>query len=178
MNLIELKISGAFEIKLPFSEDDRGDFVKILHADSFREHGLEPGFRESYYSTSRAGVIRGMHFQSPPHDHEKLVYCVEGKVLDVLLDLRADSQTFQQYCTVQLAKDARNAVYIPRGVAHGFCVQEGSASLVYMTTTVYDKESDTGVLWNSFGFDWPVDNPLISERDTGFEALNSFQSPF
>jgi dTDP-4-dehydrorhamnose 3,5-epimerase len=174
----ETKIAGAFEVELPFSEDERGDFVKILHADNFMEQGLKADFRESYYSTSRSGTIRGMHFQVPPHDHEKLVYCVEGCVLDVILDLRADSLTFKEFCTIELAKSARNAVYIPRGVAHGFCVQEGSATLVYMTTTVYDQGSDTGVLWNSFGFDWPVENPSLSDRDQGFSAIAGFDSPF
>lgn len=178
MQLRETKISGAFEIELPFSEDDRGDFVKILHVDSFRDNGLESNFTESYYSTSKAGVIRGMHFQTPPHDHEKLVYCVEGKVLDVILDLRVDSPTFKEYVSIELSKSAHNAVYIPKGVAHGFCVQEGSATLVYMTTTVYNQGSDTGVLWNSFGFNWPIDAPLISDRDKGFSSFSDFNSPF
>jgi dTDP-4-dehydrorhamnose 3,5-epimerase-like enzyme len=98
--------------------------------------------------------------------------------LDVILDLRTGSRTFKEFCTIELTKNARNAVYIPRGVAHGFCVQERSATLVYMTTTVYHQESDIGVLWNSFGFDWPVDNPSLSDRDRGFEALAAFDSPF
>ena len=178
MDFKETKIPGAFEIQLPFSEDDRGDFVKTLHADSLREYGLEADFRESYYSTSKGGVIRGMHFQTPPHDHEKLVYCVEGEVLDVLLDLRAGSATLHEYCTLELSKGAHNAVYIPKGVAHGFCVLEGSATLVYMTTTVYNRDSDMGVLWNSFGFEWPLNKPSMSDRDRHFSALSEFDSPF
>ena len=178
MILKETKISGAFELELPFSEDDRGDFVKILHANSFEENGLKSNFVESYYSTSKAGVIRGMHFQTPPHDHEKLVYCVEGKVLDVILDLRVDSPTFREYTTIELSKSTHNAVYIPKGVAHGFCVQEGSATLVYMTTTVYNQDSDNGVLWSSFGLEWPIDNPSLSDRDQSFSAFSDFNSPF
>ena len=178
MEIQELKIAGAYEIALPFSEDDRGDFVKILHEGSFKEHGLKSGFTESYYSTSKPGVIRGMHFQTPPHDHEKLVYCVDGEVLDVLLDLRKDSATFGEHCTVNLSKSNHNAVYIPRGVAHGFCVEHGPATLVYMTTTVYNQESDTGILWNSFGFEWPLDSPSLSDRDQGFESMSNFNTPF
>ena len=165
-------------MSLPHSTDERGDFVKILHADTFREHGLSADFKESYYSTSRSGVIRGMHFQTPPHDHEKLVYAVEGKVIDVLLDLRVGSVTFGGYCSLELDKAKHNAVYIPRGVAHGFGVQKGPATLVYMTTTVYNRECDTGVLLNSFGFIWPIDDPFISERDQNFVGLSEFQSPF
>lgn len=178
MRLIETSISGVFEIELQFSEDDRGDFVKILQANDFRELGLKADFQESYYSTSKAGVIRGMHFQVPPHDHEKLVYAVEGEVTDVLLDLRTDSPTFQQFYSLKLSKDRHNAIYIPKGIAHGFCVAEGSATLVYMTTTVYHHDADTGVLWNSFGFNWPIDEPIISTRDLGFTQLSSFESPF
>ena len=178
MKTKELKIAGAFELSLPHSEDARGDFVKILHADTFEEHGLVADFKESYYSTSQKGVIRGMHFQIPPHDHEKLVYAVHGKVIDVLLDLRVGSATFGEYCSLELDKARHNAVYIPRGVAHGFGVQEGPATLVYMTTTVYNQECDTGILLNSFGFTWPIDDPVISMRDQGFEPISEFQSPF
>lgn len=178
MELRETSISGAFEILMPFSEDDRGDFVKTLHAENFHDKGLKADFRESYFSTSKAGVIRGMHFQVPPHDHEKLVYAVDGSVQDVLLDLRPDSTTFKQSFSLELAKHKHNAIYIPRGVAHGFCVNEGSATLVYMTTTVYNQEADTGILWNSFGFEWPIENPKISDRDKTFTALDNFNSPF
>jgi len=178
MELKPLILEGTFELKLDFSEDDRGDFVKTFHADIFQSNNLDADFKESYYSTSNAGVIRGMHFQLPPHDHSKLVYCVAGSVLDVLLDLRNNSPTYGEHCTVDLSKQNHNAVYIPKGVAHGFCVQEGAATLVYLTTTVYNSESDTGVLWSSFGFDWPIDNPVISDRDQGFSTLEDFINPF
>jgi len=178
MKLIETEIAGAFEIELPFSEDDRGDFVKILHEDTFLQHGLQANFAESYYSTSKSGVVRGMHFQSPPHDHEKLVYAVDGKVIDVLLDLRSDSATFKQSCSLELSKEKHNAIYIPKGVAHGFCVPNGSATLVYMTSTVYNQDADTGVLWDSFGFSWPIESPQLSERDRSFAAMDEFDSPF
>ncbi|MBL4752814.1 MAG: dTDP-4-dehydrorhamnose 3,5-epimerase family protein [Flavobacteriales bacterium] len=178
MEIKELNIAGAFELSLPHSVDDRGDFVKILHADTFQELGLATDFKESYYSTSQRGVIRGMHFQIPPHDHEKLVYAVEGKVLDVLLDLRVGSATYGTHCSLELDKASHNAVYIPRGVAHGFGVQEGPATLIYMTTTVYNQDCDTGVMLNSFGFRWPIDDPVISLRDREFEPLSNFHSPF
>ena len=119
-----------------------------------------------------------MHFQTPPYDHAKLVYAVDGSVLDVLLDMRKDSETYGQQATIELSKANRNAVYIPAGIAHGFCVTEKSATLVYMTTTVYSKDADTGVLWNSFDFNWPLDTPLISERDRSFKPFAQFSSPF
>ncbi len=178
MKLNPTDISGVFVLELPNSEDERGDFVKILHRDSFVEQGLDADFAESYYSTSFKGVIRGMHFQLPPHDHSKLVYAVEGSVTDVLLDLRKDSDTFKEFITLELSKGNRNAVYIPKGVAHGFEVTSDSATLVYMTTTVYHMESDTGILWNSIGHDWNNSDPNMSERDRSFVSLADFDSPF
>jgi len=174
----ELSIPGAFEILCPFSEDSRGDFVKVLHGQTFKEAGLEPNFTESYYSTSKKGVVRGMHFQVPPHDHCKLVYSVDGEVMDVLLDLRLDSPTYGNYVTLTLSKSNRNAVYIPKGVAHGFLAKSDRATLVYMTSTEYHAASDQGVLWNSFGLDWGVDQPELSDRDQGFVSLEDFNSPF
>ena len=171
-------ISGAFEIALPYSEDERGDFVKILHKDSFIEHGLESEFAESYYSTSLKGVIRGMHFQLPPHDHAKLVYAVAGSVTDVLIDLRKDSETFKKSTQLELSKENRNAIYIPKGVAHGFEVISESATLVYMTSTVYNEESDTGILWNSIEHEWHNSDPNMSERDKSLVSLANFESPF
>lgn len=174
----ELAIPGAFEIVCPFSVDQRGDFVKVLHAHSFSEAGLASSFLESYYSTSGKGVVRGMHFQIPPHDHSKLVYAVAGEVMDVLLDLRKDSTTYERFVTVTLSQERRNTVYIPSGVAHGFIVKSDRATLVYMTTTEYHADSDTGVLWSSFGLDWGIENPELSDRDKGFIPLNEFDSPF
>ncbi|PCH99115.1 MAG: dTDP-4-dehydrorhamnose 3,5-epimerase [Bacteroidetes bacterium] len=178
MKVNPTEISGAFEITMPSSEDERGDFVKILHKDAFVEHGLETEFVESYYSTSVRGVIRGMHFQLPPHAHNKLVYAVEGSVMDVLLDLRKDSKTFKKFIALELSKGNRKSVYIPKGVAHGFEVISESATLVYMTTTVYSKESDAGVLWNSIGYEWNNSGPNISTRDKSFVSMDDFDSPF
>jgi len=174
----ELAIPGAFEILSPFSVDQRGVFVKVLHAHSFSEAGLASSFLESYYSTSGKGVVRGMHFQIPPHDHSKLVYAVAGEVMDVLLDLRKTSKAYRNFVTLTLSRKKRNAVYIPNGVAHGFMVKSDSATLVYMTTTEYHADSDTGVLWSSFGLDWGIENPKVSDRDMGFIPLNEFDSPF
>jgi len=178
MKIKELSIPGAFEISCPYSEDQRGDFVKVLHAPSFTEAGLEFSFTESYYSTSKKGVVRGMHFQIPPHDHCKLVYSVDGEVMDVLLDLRKGSPAYGNHVTLILSKTKRNSVYIPKGVAHGFLVKSDWATLVYMTSTEYNAAADQGVLWNSFGLDWGLDQPELSERDRGFVSLEELNSPF
>ncbi|MFH1320709.1 MAG: dTDP-4-dehydrorhamnose 3,5-epimerase [Bacteroidota bacterium] len=178
MNITPTKLNGAYILNLVHFEDERGSFIKTFHTEIFKENKLDIDFKESYFSTSIKNVIRGMHFQLPPHDHSKLVYPVEGRVLDVLLDLRMASPTYGQYCTVELSCENKNGIYIPKGLAHGFRVLSDSATLVYMTTTVYNKGSDTGIRWDSFGFDWQVDNPLVSERDKGFVEFKDFKSPF
>jgi dTDP-4-dehydrorhamnose 3,5-epimerase len=178
MKLTATKIPGCFKIEFIERRDARGSFVKIFQATAFRELGLEAVFTESFYSTSAAGVLRGMHFQLPPTDGAKLVYYLQGAVFDVALDLRIDSPVYGQSVSFNLSQERATAVYIPRGVAHGFFVSDGPATLVYNISSEYDAALDTGVLWNSFGMKWPEDAPLISERDAHFPSLVEFKSPF
>jgi dTDP-4-dehydrorhamnose 3,5-epimerase len=119
-----------------------------------------------------------MHFQLPPSDGAKLVYCLQGAVLDVALDLRVGSPVYGESVEFSLSQERPTAVYIPRGVAHGFLAIEGPATLVYSISSEYDAALDTGVLWDSFGLNWPEGAPLLSERDRGFVSLAEFKSPF
>lgn len=178
MQFQEATIPGLYLIEPYHYEDARGSFVKTFHADEFAEQGLEYEFRESFYSESMRGVIRGMHFQWPPHDHAKLVYCTSGEVLDVIVDLRSDSPSFKQYLTFSLSAENKKVLYIPRGLAHGFCAITERATLVYMTTSEYSQHHDTGIRYDSFGFDWPVVNPIISDRDASFIPLEELETPF
>ena len=171
-------IPGCHEIQPRVIHDARGSFVKVFHADAFRELDLATDFAEEYYSHSRRGVIRGMHFQTPPVDHAKMVYCVGGEVFDVVLDLRVGSPTFGQAATFVLSAEAGNYLYIPKGLAHGFCATSKEATLVYKVTTVYAPESDAGVLWSSVKVDWPTQNPILSERDARFRPFEELESPF
>lgn len=172
------EIPGCYEIQPRVVDDARGRFVKVFHRDAFAEQGLEVNFAEEYYSVSRKGVIRGMHFQTPPMDHAKMVYCVQGDVFDVLVDLRLGSPSYGKTASFNLSANKGNYVYIPKGLAHGFCATSESATLVYMVTSVYSPEHDTGILWNSIGISWPAKNPVMSDRDRGFIALADFKSPF
>lgn len=179
--MFELKASileGCYEIQPKVFEDVRGRFVKVFHADAYAALGLETRFVEEYYSVSRQHVIRGLHFQTPPMDHVKLVYCIDGDVLDVVLDLRQGSPTFGRHALFDLSAAKANVVYIPKGVAHGFCVRSAQATLVYKVSTVYAPDQDSGILWNSADIPWPVAAPILSERDAAFPALDAFVSPF
>lgn len=158
--------------------DERGTFHKFFSKNDFESLGLDTSFRESYYSINKKGVIRGMHFQIPPADHTKLVYVTSGRILDVVLDIRKDSPTYGKYFSVELSSDVAKALYIPKGFAHGFLSLEDNTCVHYMQTSCYDKECDCGIRYDSFGFDWKVENPLVSERDKMHPEFNDFDSPF
>ena len=173
----EREIPGVFELDMFHAADQRGSFTKTFHNDAFELQGLENNFRESFFSQNKKNVIRGMHFQSPPYDHAKLVYCTSGTILDVILDLRKNSHTFGKSVAIEISSNNHKGLYMPRGVAHGFaCLTE--ATMVYLTTTVHNPEADRGVRWDSFGFEWPVTKAIMSERDQAFPTFEELNSPF
>ncbi|MGQ0708797.1 MAG: dTDP-4-dehydrorhamnose 3,5-epimerase [Rhodoferax sp.] len=178
MEIISTSFKDCFRI-LPFlAKDERGTFVKTFHADRFASLGLPIEWREEYYSTSHRGVIRGMHFQTPPNDHEKLVFCTQGRALDVVLDLRKDSPTFGQHFAVELNASYGGGLFIPKGMAHGFLALTETVCMEYKVTTVYAPQSDSGIRWDSFGFDWGVTDPIVSARDSAHPAFADLESPF
>jgi dTDP-4-dehydrorhamnose 3,5-epimerase len=171
------ELQGCIELKNARILDKRGWFQKTFHEEIFRTMDLRTDWREEYFTCSRPGVLRGMHFQVPPSQHAKLVTCISGRVLDVVVDLRVDSTTFGCAAAVELSSDTPNALYIPEGMAHGFFAWEESI-LHYKVTSTYDPERDQGILWSSIGFTWPVSSPIISDRDGMLPALSAFTSPF
>jgi len=178
MDINSTLIPGCFEIVSKYIPDTRGEFIKFFNFDLFHDYGLEVDFKEEYCTISKKNVIRGMHFQIPPMDHVKKVYCISGEVMDVVLDLRKGSPFFNKYQVFHLSSVKGNQLYIPKGCAHGFFAHTESAKLNYHVSSVYSSEHDTGILWDSFGFDWPIKHPILSERDKSFSPLNKFQSPF
>ena len=178
MDLIPTAIEGCFVIQLKTTSDKRGCFVKTFHKNVFSELGLETSFSEDYYSISKKSVLRGLHFQLPPHEHAKLIYCISGCIFDTVLDLRKNSSKYGEYDTFELSLDKANMLYIPPGLAHGFYVLSERATVVYKVSTVYSPKYDTGILWNSTGIPWPDKNPIISKRDSQFLKFEQFKSPF
>ena len=174
----ESGIPGCVELISEVRADARGHFVKTVHAEFFREHGLRSEFAEQYYSVSRKGVLRGLHFQLPPHHHDKLVYCTGGAVLDVVVDLRKGSPSYGQHRTFELSAERANIVYVPAGLAHGFYVLSNEAQMVYNVTSVYAPEHDSGIRWDSAGIPWPDAKPIISERDGALPDFGEWESPF
>ena len=178
MKVEPTSIPGCFIVEPPVFEDLRGRFVKVFHAPAFAGLGLVSSFAEDYYSVSHRGVLRGMHFQKPPSDHAKLVYCVDGEVLDAVVDLRRGSPTYGQHVTVELSATKANMIYVPRGLAHGFYTLSRQATMIYKVETVHAPADDAGVAWNGCGVAWPSPSPILSARDEGFPALADFNSPF
>lgn len=178
MEFLQTTLSGCFEIKPFVFRDNRGSFVKTYHNEIFIENGLRTDWREEYYSISNRGVIRGMHFQTPPMQHAKMVYCLSGTVQDVILDLRIGSPTYGKVESVELSAEKGNIIYIPEGVAHGFCTLTEQAVMQYKVTSVYSSQHDAGILWNSIPVDWQCTEPTLSGRDASFISLANFISPF
>ena len=178
MERINTSILGCYEIRPRIVADERGTFVKTFHKETFETWGLTGAFAEQFYSTSKQNVLRGLHFQLPPHDHAKLVMCVSGKVLDAAVDLRKGSPTYGKYVIMELASTKANMIYIPSGMAHGFLTLSDTATLLYNTTTMHSLPHDSGIRWDSVSIPWPTDKPIISLRDAALVGLDELDSPF
>lgn len=171
-------LPGVWELRSRIHEDRRGRFVKVFHRDAFLSAGLHAEYAETFYSVSHRDVIRGLHFQLPPMAHAKLVYCVQGRIQDAVVDLRRGSPAYGRYAVTELSADAGNVLYVPPGLAHGFCTLSETAVVVYQVSSVYSPEHDRGLRWDSADIPWAVTSPILSDRDQAFPPLDTFVSPF
>ena len=178
MRIQPTAIHGCLELRPKRFTDERGSFVKSFHQQEFEETGLSTGFPEAFYSKSLPGVIRGMHFTLPPRGQYKLVYCLSGSVLDVVLDLRLGSPTYGDHLSIELEPMCGNMLYLSPGLAHGFCAWKGEAVLGYRVSTLHSSAHDAGIRWDSAGIDWAVESPVVSARDRELPPLANFESPF
>jgi dTDP-4-dehydrorhamnose 3,5-epimerase len=173
-----LPLKGAFLIKLPAFADNRGIFIKPFQEHFFQDVDIHFQLRETYFSLSKKDVIRGMHFQTPPHHHSKIVFCPAGSILDVIVDLRKDSETYGKFYSTVLSEANHLAYYIPEGFAHGFKSLTEHSMTYYLVSSEHSKDNDAGIRFDSFGMDWACENPILSERDLSFESFKDFESPF
>ncbi len=170
MILSETPLSGAFVVDIEPARDERGFFARTFDIETFAAHGLATTVDQVSVSfNARAGTLRGMHYQADPHGEEKLVRCVRGAIHDVLVDLRSDSPTFKTAFGVDLDDESRRALYVPKGIAHGFQTLTEGAEVQYLITTPYVPDAGRGVRWDdpAFGIRWPEPpgERVISERD-------------
>jgi dTDP-4-dehydrorhamnose 3,5-epimerase/CDP-3, 6-dideoxy-D-glycero-D-glycero-4-hexulose-5-epimerase len=166
--------AGLYVLHNQIFSDIRGNFKKVFSKEMFESLSLENNFEELYYSINKKDVIRGMHFQIPPADHVKMVYVISGKILDVCLDLRSRSETFGKYFSYTLSGIDSSYLYIPKGIAHGFASIEDNTIVHYAQTSCYSPSYDCGIRYDSFGFDWPAINPIISQRDSSLPGFLEF----
>lgn len=180
MNIETTALEGVYIINNFVAQDERGTFIKTFNKQDFSNNKLNFAIRESYFSISKKDVIRGMHFQLPPNDHEKLVYVPIGSILDVVVDLRKYSQTYKKFISIELSAANKKSIYIPKGLGHGFKSLEDNTITVYNVATEYDSKSDQGIKFDSFGFDWKTNEVIMSLRDKEFMTLDRFceNNPF
>ena len=168
MKLIETGIKDLWEIEPDIYYDHRGYFMESFQLEKLREKGITGPFVQDNQSFSTKGVLRGLHFQKSPYAQGKLVSVAFGKVLDVVVDIRRDSTTFGKHYTCNLDDTRHNILYVPEGMAHGFLALEDSL-FIYKCTQFYHRSSEAGIVWNDpdLNIEWGIDNPVISEKDTG-----------
>jgi dTDP-4-dehydrorhamnose 3,5-epimerase len=166
------ELDGPVLLEPAVHGDERGFFVETYRRDLWAEHGVEVEFVQHNHSRSAKGTLRGLHFQTEP-GQAKLVRCARGEIFDVAVDLRRDSPTFGQWEGHVLDDEAQRQLFVPVGFAHGFAVLSDVADVTYLCSSTYDPATESGIAWDDpgVGVEWPVADPLVSERDRGAPAL-------
>lgn len=167
----ETKLKGSFIIKPERLEDERGFFARSFCLKEFAEHSLYPLIVQCNISyNKKKGTFRGMHFQAPPFEEDKIITCTQGAVLDYIVDLRAGSPTFKQWVAVELSADNRHIFYVPKLFAHGFITLLPETQVFYQMTQYYNPESARGFRWDDPAFDIHLPFPVeaIAEKDASF----------
>ena len=172
MKVTETKLPGVLIIEPKVFGDSRGFFKETFQSQRYREAGIEHEFVQDNHSRSQKGVLRGIHFQiTKPQG--KLVSCSQGAVFDVAVDVDPLSATFGQYVGIELTEDNHRQFWVPPGYAHGFCVLTDTADFQYKCTDYYDPSDEGGLIWNDpdVAIEWPINQPLLSEKDAKLPLL-------
>ena len=182
MNLIKTKLDGLVVLKPTVFKDNRGYFMESYNQKNINKLFGNVNFVQDNESKSSRGVLRGLHFQKPPYTQAKLVRCLNGSVLDVVLDLRKDSKTYGMIETFLISEENKEQLFIPKGLAHGFVVLSESATLSYKVDNYYKPEFESGIIWNDpdLNIDWRINKSeiVVSEKDTKLQPFNNFVTPF
>lgn len=182
LEIQEFSISGLKLVTPKRHGDARGFFSETYNARSFAEAGIAETFVQDNQSLSaEMGVVRGLHFQAPPHAQVKLVRVTRGRLLDVALDIRKGSPTFGKHIGVELSAENWAQLYVPIGFAHGFCTLEPNTEVIYKVSSLYEPQAEHGVLWNDpdLGIAWPkFAGAQVSPRDAKLPRWRDFESPF
>ncbi len=176
----KLRIPGLVLVETRRFADGRGFFAELFKASDFARHGVPAAFVQDNFSHSTHGVLRGLHYQVPPHDQGKLVMTLHGRIFDVAVDIRRGSPTYRRWVGLELSARNGRMLYVPPGFAHGFCVLSDQADVLYKVTAEYAPDCDRGILWNDpqIGIDWPIAQPLLSPKDAALSPLHRADNPF
>ena len=172
MQVSKTPIDGLLTIKPKIFADPRGMFYEVYSENRYEEHGI-PCFVQDNHSVSKKGVLRGLHYQVNP-GQGKLVRVTRGEVFDVAVDIRKQSPTYGKWWGLSLSETNNFQLYIPIGFAHGFCVLSESAEVLYKCSDYYSPENERGIMWNDpdLAIEWPIENPIISEKDNVYPRFN------
>lgn len=176
MRFIETKLKGAYIIELEFKEDERGFFERIFCKDEMAKVGIDFSLVQVSHSlTNKKGTMRGMHFQKPPKEEDRIVQCIAGKIYDVIVDLRKDSLTFGKWFAEELSEDNGKMVYVPKGFAHGFQTLQDNCRVQYFMSEFYSPRHASGACWDDpfFNIKWPIKNPLVSQKDRNWPLASN-----
>lgn len=173
-------IDGLLIFEPNVFRDERGYFFESFNAEVLKQHGLDTDFVQDNQSSSKQGVLRGLHFQKPPFAQGKLVRVVQGKVWDVAVDIRKNSPTYGQHVGVELSAENNLQFWIPPGFAHGFVALSDDTIFLYKCTNIYHRESESGMVWNDAGLNipWPLPDPLVSTKDQQLPHFQDLETPF
>jgi dTDP-4-dehydrorhamnose 3,5-epimerase len=152
--------------------DERGFMVETFRADAWRELGADADFVQENHSRSGKGILRGIHFQTAP-GQAKLVRCARGRIWDAVVDLRRDSPTYRRWEGHDLDDERHRQLFVPIGFGHGFCVLSETADVAYKLSSYYDPATESGIAWDDpeIGIEWPISDPVLSERDRSAPRL-------
>jgi dTDP-4-dehydrorhamnose 3,5-epimerase len=173
-NRIPTELDGLVLLEVSPHGDERGFLAETFRADAWREAGIDADFVQENHSRSVARTLRGMHFQTEP-GQAKLVRCARGAIWDVAVDLRRDSPSFGRWEGHELSDSNHRQFFVPVGFAHGFCVLSETADVIYKLSSYYDGDAEAGFAWDDpeVGIEWPVSDPLLSERDRAAAPLSA-----
>jgi len=180
MKINKTFIKDLLIIEPQLFKDDRGFFYESYNKNNL-DKVINIVFVQDNESKSNKGVVRGLHFQLPPFEQTKLVRCVSGKILDVVVDLRTNSKTYGKSFSIELSSENNKQLLIPKGFAHGFQVLSEDAIVNYKVDNFYNPKSDSGLIWNDkdLSIDWNLDiKPVLSEKDLKLDLFKNLKSPF
>jgi dTDP-4-dehydrorhamnose 3,5-epimerase len=181
MDFSKTDLEGAFLIQPKVFKDNRGFFLESFSSREFLKNGIDCTFVQDNHSRSiSSGVLRGLHFQKPPHTQSKLLRVIKGAIIDVIVDIRKSSPTFGQWRSFELSEENFTMLFVPAGFAHGFCTVLPNTEVQYKVDKFYAPEFDSGIRWNdpTLSIPWTVAEPILSGKDSQLPFFKELQSPF